>query len=126
MFKKHVTSNSSRQLGGKDWKQFKSDIDKKYPSLTDEQRELLVPKSMSITKLSNRSLVYSGGEDGNPLFFDPNGHGDKLLPTVCPLTLRVPATQFIASLSAAAATACSLNKRHPPFRRYTPSRWPHS
>lgn len=83
MFKKHINASNSRQLGGKDAKKFRADLAKHYPSLTEEQTSLLLPPKtiITLTKLSNRSIVY-GRDDGVPLFFDPTGHGDKLIPTV--------------------------------------------
>ena len=83
MFKKHINAANSRQLGGKDVKKVRADIAKHFPSLTEEQMASLVPPKAVITqtKLSNRSIAY-GTEEGTPLFFDPNGHGDKLFPTV--------------------------------------------
>jgi Pre-PUA-like domain len=83
MFKKNITSSNTRQLGGKDAKKFKGDVAKHYPNLTEDEMTVLLPPKVGITlsKLSNRSIVY-GTDDGVPLFFDPTGHGDKLIPTV--------------------------------------------
>jgi translation initiation factor 2D len=83
MFKKNITVAGTRQLGGKDVKKFRGDIAKHYPDLDEESLNLLFPPKAQITqsKLSNRTLVY-GIEGGNPLFFDPTGHGDRYLPTV--------------------------------------------
>lgn len=83
MFRKNITVAGTRQLGGKDVKKFRGDIAKHYPDLDEESLNLLFPPKSQITqsKLSNRTLVY-GIEGGNPLFFDPTGHGDRYLPTV--------------------------------------------
>ncbi|KAL4514187.1 hypothetical protein Ndes2437B_g04160 [Nannochloris sp. 'desiccata'] len=88
MFKKHINASNTRQLGGKDAKKFRGDVAKFFPNLTEEQTAVLFPPKAGITlsKLSNRSIVY-GRDDGVPLFFDPTGHGDKLIPTVYALTL---------------------------------------
>lgn len=83
MFRKNITVSGTHQLGGKDVKKLRADIAKQYPNLDEESRDLLLPPKAHITqsKLSNRTLVY-GIEGGNPLFFDPTGHGDRYLPTV--------------------------------------------
>lgn len=48
----------------------------------EELGELFPPKSeVVLHKLSNRATVYSI-QGGNPLFFDPEGRGDLLVPTV--------------------------------------------
>lgn len=88
MFKKHINASNTRQLGGKDAKKLRGDVARLYPSLTEEHTAVLFPSKAGITlsKLSNRSIVY-GRDDGVPLFFDPNGHGDKLIPTVGSLHL---------------------------------------
>lgn len=82
MFKKNLTANSkSNQLGGKDAKNFAALIAKHFAldQLRDVEREKLLPKS--VTKLSNKIVVYHGSS-GDPLFFDPTGYADKILPTV--------------------------------------------
>lgn len=83
MFKKGVSTSKTHPLGGKDVKKFKLDLQKKHPDLTDEQRELLFPGKSTITvsKLSNKAIVYSN-DHADPIMFDPNGHGDTLIPTV--------------------------------------------
>ena len=84
MFKKNVRDANSRQLGGKDVKKLRADVLKHFPALADEETLALLfpPKAiLTQTKLTNKSIMY-GTEDGTPLFFDPTGHGDKLLPTV--------------------------------------------
>ena len=82
MFKKHVTEVNSSPLSGKDVKQLKKDIQTTY-RLSDEQLKRLFPTKADLTvqKLSNKAKAYAcTGE--NPLFFDPDGRGNVLLPTV--------------------------------------------
>jgi len=85
MFKKNITVSKTHTLGGKDVKKLMKSLLKQYETrdLTEEHLALLFPPktSVAMAKLSNRSVVYLNGE-GNPMFFDPNGHGDSLLPTV--------------------------------------------
>lgn len=82
MFKKNIVANGkTNQLGGKDIKALKASVLKHFPSLSEADQELLAPTKT--IKLSTRTVLYCG-EDGNPLLFDPNGHGDKLIPTVIP------------------------------------------
>lgn len=84
MFKKNITVSQTSLLGGKDNKSLKAAAKKSCPSLSEDQLSDLFSSKTRITlsKLNNRSLVY-GIEGGDPLFFDPTGHGDRLFPTVC-------------------------------------------
>lgn len=91
MFKKNISISKTHILGGKDVKNLMKKLLKRYEArdLTQELLALLFPPKTSVTmaKLSNRSVVYLN-EEGNPMFFDPSGHGDSLFPTVrCPLLL---------------------------------------
>ncbi|KAL6770629.1 hypothetical protein ACKKBF_B32020 [Auxenochlorella protothecoides x Auxenochlorella symbiontica] len=83
MFKKNITVSQTSLLGGKDNKSLKAAAKKSCPSLSEDQLSDLFSSKTRITlsKLNNRSLVY-GIEGGDPLFFDPTGHGDRLFPTV--------------------------------------------
>jgi translation initiation factor 2D len=84
MYKKNVTVSSHHVLGGKDAKQLKAQLVKLYGGvLKDDQLSSLLPGKAGIvqSKLSNRSVVYAI-EGGNPMFFDPDGRGAVLLPTV--------------------------------------------
>ncbi|WPT16595.1 Eukaryotic translation initiation factor 2D [Picochlorum sp. SENEW3] len=92
MFKKahDVGVSKTHSLGGKDVKKFKNDFLKKYQQLQDEEWSLLFPqKSVTLTKLNNKCYVYSN-VDGDPIVFDPSGHGDSLIPTVYALS-KIPA-----------------------------------
>ena len=82
MFKKHVTEVNSSPLSGKDVKTLKKDIQTTY-RLSDEQIKKLFPSKadLVVQKLSNKAKTFAcTGE--NPLFFDPDGRGNVLLPTI--------------------------------------------
>ncbi|KFM26052.1 Eukaryotic translation initiation factor 2D [Auxenochlorella protothecoides] len=83
MFKKNITVSQTSLLGGKDNKSLKAAAKKSCSSLSEDQlSDLFSSKALiTLSKLNNRSLVY-GSEGGDPLFFDPTGHGDRLFPTV--------------------------------------------
>lgn len=83
MFKKNIAVQTSRDLSGKDVKTLKKDIKLNFPDLTDEQVSDLIPNKaeVSLLKLSNRAQAYSCNGK-NPLFFDPEGRGDLLVPSV--------------------------------------------
>ena len=82
MFKKHVTEVNSSPLSGKDVKTLKKDIQTTY-RLSEEQVKKLFPSKadLVVQKLSNKAKTFAcTGE--NPLFFDPDGRGNVLLPTI--------------------------------------------
>lgn len=82
MFKKHVTEVNSSPLSGKDVKTLKKDLQATY-RLSDDQLKKLFPSKadLVVQKLSNKAKTFAcTGE--NPLFFDPDGRGNVLLPTV--------------------------------------------
>lgn len=83
MFKKSYSVSRSSALSGKDAKQFRSQLVRLYPGLDGEPMNVLFPPkaSMFMSKLTCKAVVY-GLEGGDPLFFDPTGFKDKLLPTV--------------------------------------------
>ena len=83
MFKKNISIVNSRDLSGKDVKTLKRDIKLNFPDLNDEEVSELVPNKaeVSLLKLSNRAQAYSCNGK-NPLFFDPEGRGDLLVPSV--------------------------------------------
>ena len=57
-------------------------IQVQYPDLSEEDLKELFPAKcqLVISKLSNRGQAYS--LDDEPLFFDPEGRGDYLVPTI--------------------------------------------
>lgn len=89
MFKKPHDVGLSRKhaLGGKDVKKFKNDVIKKYPLLQDELwSELFPDKTVWFLKLNSGTLVWKNADE-NPIFFDPSGHLDLLIPTIYSLTI---------------------------------------
>ena len=88
MFKKNIAVSQTRPLSGKDGKKLRRDIEKLYPSLTeDDHSRLFASKSdINLLKLSNKATAYAPS-GGNPLFFDPTGREDVLIPTVYALWL---------------------------------------
>eukprot|EP00884_Botryococcus_braunii_P009146 jgi/Botrbrau1/18232/Bobra.53_1s0086.1 len=83
MFKKNITITSSRPVSGKDIKKLKKDAALQFPDVSEDRLGELFPAKCEVIlhKLSNRATVYSI-QGGNPLFFDPEGRGDLLVPTV--------------------------------------------
>ena len=66
-----------------DVKTLKRDVKLNFPDLSDDDMEALLPAKaeVQLLKLKNKATAYScGGAD--PLFFDPEGRGDLLVPTV--------------------------------------------
>ncbi|KAK9814155.1 hypothetical protein WJX72_001321 [[Myrmecia] bisecta] len=83
MFKKNISVVSTRPLSGKDIKKLKKDVQTQFPALSEDDLKKLIPSKgeISVLKLSNKAQAYST-TGGNPLFFDPAGRGDALVPTV--------------------------------------------
>lgn len=100
MFKKKATVSQTSLLGGKDLKSLRVLAQSSCPALSDEQLLDLLPNKskLTINKMSNKSIVYSL-EGGDPLFFDPSGHGDRLYPTVYALARYPNAVESVATYS---------------------------
>lgn len=83
MFKKNYTVTQTTVLSGKDAKALRALLCKKYPSLDDIACALLFPSKAGIfmSKVAGGAVVY-GLEGGDPLFLDPTGFKDHVLPTV--------------------------------------------
>ncbi len=84
MFKKphDVGLSKKHALGGKDVKNFRNDVLKRYASITDDIWQQLFPdKVVLFIKLNSGTFVWENA-DGNPIFFDPSGHLDLLIPTI--------------------------------------------
>ncbi|BDA49270.1 Eukaryotic translation initiation factor 2D [Coccomyxa sp. Obi] len=83
MFKKNVSILTSRPISGKDVKDLKRKIKICFPDLSDEDVDQLFPAKVEVQmlKLKNKATAYTCG-NANPLFFDPEGRGDLLVPTV--------------------------------------------
>ena len=87
MFKKGVTVQTTQLLSGKDSKSLRRSLQVQYDLEEDALAQLLPAKAeVALLKLSNRSVAYTANA-GNPLFFDPSGRGEVLVPTVYALWL---------------------------------------
>ncbi|GMH17352.1 hypothetical protein Nepgr_019193 [Nepenthes gracilis] len=83
MFKKAVEAKSLQRLSGADKKKLRRTLKDNFPRASDANFDALLPIKAEITvaKFQNRVLVY-GVEDGFPMFFDIDGRGSDLYPTV--------------------------------------------
>ncbi|KAH9725953.1 eukaryotic translation initiation factor 2d [Citrus sinensis] len=83
MFKKAVEAKSHQRLSGADRKKLKRTLRDRFPRASDADIDALLPPKTEITvsKFQNRVLVYSV-EGGFPVFFDVDGRGTDIFPTV--------------------------------------------
>ncbi|KAG7651337.1 putative SUI1 domain, PUA domain, PUA-like superfamily, SUI1 domain superfamily, Pre-PUA protein [Arabidopsis thaliana] len=83
MFKKAVEAKSHQRLSGADRKKLRRTVRNRLPLLTDELLDTILPPKVEITlsKFQNRVIVYSI-EGGCPMFFDIDGRGTEIFPTV--------------------------------------------
>ncbi|KAJ0085815.1 hypothetical protein Patl1_07118 [Pistacia atlantica] len=83
MFKKSVEAKSHQRLSGADRKKLKRTLRERFPRASDLDFDALLPPKVEITlsKFQNRVLVYSV-EGGLPMFFDIDGRGTDIFPTV--------------------------------------------
>ncbi|XP_039006249.1 eukaryotic translation initiation factor 2D-like [Hibiscus syriacus] len=83
MFKKAVEAKAQQRLSGADKKKLKRTIRDRFPMASDTDIDALLPPKAEITvsKFQNRVHVY-GVEGGYPLFFDVDGRGSEIYPTV--------------------------------------------
>ncbi|XP_027360521.1 eukaryotic translation initiation factor 2D isoform X3 [Abrus precatorius] len=90
MFKKAVEAKSHQRLSGADRKKLKRSIKDKFQRASDSDLDALLPPKAEITvaKLQNRVHVYAV-EGDFPMFFDIDGRGSEIFPTVYALW-RVP------------------------------------
>ncbi|XP_027360513.1 eukaryotic translation initiation factor 2D isoform X2 [Abrus precatorius] len=90
MFKKAVEAKSHQRLSGADRKKLKRSIKDKFQRASDSDLDALLPPKVEITvaKLQNRVHVYAV-EGDFPMFFDIDGRGSEIFPTVYALW-RVP------------------------------------
>jgi hypothetical protein len=88
MFKKSVSVQTTRPLSGKDVKALRRSVQLQFPDADEDEVAQLLPAKAEIAllKLSNRAACYTVN-GGSPLFFDPDGRGDILAPTVYALWL---------------------------------------
>ncbi|CAL0303466.1 unnamed protein product [Lupinus luteus] len=83
MFKKVVEAKTQQRLSGADRKKLRRNIKDKFPRASDSDLDALLPPKAEITvaKLQNRVHVYSV-EGGYPMFFDVDGRGSEIFPSV--------------------------------------------
>ncbi|KAG9137372.1 hypothetical protein Leryth_017712 [Lithospermum erythrorhizon] len=83
MFKKSVEAKSQQRLSGADRKKLKRTVRERFPNASDADVDVLLPTKVEITvsKYPNRVLVY-GIEGDCPIFFDVDGRGTQIFPTV--------------------------------------------
>ncbi|KAL6997424.1 hypothetical protein U1Q18_007550 [Sarracenia purpurea var. burkii] len=83
MFKKQLEAKTQQRLSGADRKKLKRTIKERLPSSSDADIDALLPPKAEITvsKFPNRVHVY-GLEGGFPMFFDVDGRGTEIFPTV--------------------------------------------
>ncbi|TYH60373.1 hypothetical protein ES332_D08G287500v1 [Gossypium tomentosum] len=83
MFKKAVEAKAQQRLSGADRKKLKRTIRDRFPGASDADIDALLPPKAEITvsKFQNRVHVY-GVEGGFPLFFNVDGRGSEIYPTV--------------------------------------------
>ncbi|KAL3845721.1 hypothetical protein ACJIZ3_003124 [Penstemon smallii] len=83
MFKKAVEAKSLQRISGADRKKLKRAIKDRFSNTSDAQLDVLLPPKVELTvsKYPNRVLVY-GLEGDCPMFFDSDGRGSQIFPTV--------------------------------------------
>ncbi|KAM3338304.1 eukaryotic translation initiation factor 2D isoform X1 [Capsicum galapagoense] len=90
MFKKAVDAKSHQRLSGGDRKKLRRTIRERFSNASDSLVDLLLPSKaeLAVSKYPNRVLVYVL-EGDCPIFFDVDGRGHHIFPTVYALW-RVP------------------------------------
>ncbi|KAM7260116.1 hypothetical protein ACFE04_015857 [Oxalis oulophora] len=83
MFKKAVEAKSQQRLSGADRKKLKRTITNRFSRASDADIDSLLPPKAEITvsKFQNRTQVYTV-EGAFPMFFDVDGRGSDIYPTV--------------------------------------------
>ncbi|RAL54256.1 hypothetical protein DM860_001384 [Cuscuta australis] len=83
MFKKTAEVKSQQRISGADRKKLRRTIRERFPNVSDADIDTLLPPKaeFTVSKYPNRILVY-GLEGDCPLFFDSDGRGNKIFPTV--------------------------------------------
>ncbi|XP_052202315.1 uncharacterized protein LOC127808042 [Diospyros lotus] len=83
MFKKPVEAKTQQRLSGADRKKLKRTVKERFPNASDADFDALLPPKAEITvaKFPNRVHVY-GLEGDCPIFFDVDGRGNEVFPTV--------------------------------------------
>lgn len=114
MFKKNIAVVQTRPLSGKDGKKLRKDLERLYPTLSDDDHKRLFANKtdVNLMRLSNKSQVYACN-GGNPLFFDPTGREDVLIPTVYALWI---CPKLLPSLFTHSEVSPKVNITQPPCR----------
>ncbi|KGN63082.1 eukaryotic translation initiation factor 2D [Cucumis sativus] len=83
MFKKASEAKLQQRLSGADRKKLKRTVKERFPAASDADIDLLLPPKVefSVAKFQNRVHIYSV-EGGFPMFFDVDGRGNEIFPTV--------------------------------------------
>ncbi|CAJ1978197.1 unnamed protein product [Sphenostylis stenocarpa] len=83
MFKKAVEAKSHQRLSGADRKKLRRSIKDKFQRVSDSDLDALLPPKaeVAVAKFQNRVYVYAV-EGGFPMFFDVDGRGYDIFPTV--------------------------------------------
>lgn len=83
MFKKNVDAKALQRLSGADKKKLRRTAKLRFPQVSDEDLDAILPPKVEITvtKYPSRTLVY-GIEGELPMIFDIDGRGHELFPTV--------------------------------------------
>uniref|UniRef100_A0A3Q7IWU7 SUI1 domain-containing protein n=1 Tax=Solanum lycopersicum TaxID=4081 RepID=A0A3Q7IWU7_SOLLC len=83
MFKKAVDAKSHQRLSGADRKKLRRTIRDRFSNASDALLDVILPPKaeLSVSKYPNRVLVY-GLEGECPMFFDVDGRGRDIFPTV--------------------------------------------
>ncbi|ESW05863.1 hypothetical protein PHAVU_011G215800 [Phaseolus vulgaris] len=83
MFKKAVEAKSHQRLSGADRKKLRRSIKDKFQRVSDSDLDALLPPKaeIAVAKFQNRVHLYAV-EGGFPMFFDVDGRGNDIFPTV--------------------------------------------
>ncbi|KAK7327311.1 hypothetical protein VNO80_31552 [Phaseolus coccineus] len=83
MFKKAVEAKSHQRLSGADRKKLRRSIKDKFQRISDSDLDALLPPKaeIAVAKFQNRVHLYAV-EGGFPMFFDVDGRGSDIFPTV--------------------------------------------
>ncbi|KAL2467558.1 eukaryotic translation initiation factor SUI1 family protein [Forsythia ovata] len=83
MFKKALDAKSQQRLSGADRKKLKRTVKERFPHISDADIDVLLPPKVDVTvsKYPNRVLVFAL-EGDYPVFFDSDGRGKEIFPTV--------------------------------------------
>ncbi|XVF29815.1 hypothetical protein REPUB_Repub16aG0003600 [Reevesia pubescens] len=83
MFKKAVEAKAQQRLSGADRKKLKRTIRDRFSRAADADIDALLPPKaeIAVAKFQNRAHVYAV-EGGFPVFFDADGRGSEIYPTV--------------------------------------------